>query len=289
MTAEVVFSIARHNGTGADAPVRDRAELLSMDGRLLLRDAAGNETPCEGRDVADVISSIPGLHEIRAGEDARISCSPDIAAQLPFVLRPIPAVGNPNDYYAEVNANPWMAYPTLAEGNVMLPMSDETEPHMEARWAEHWVEQGEWNPLVGHTIIGLATPDAVVEFGRYDHGGIDNRKAVSVKPLDDFATVFVDWLLNDEVLREIWDGDWYPGLPVALFAQAAAAKDRQASWESWTDDDEAETDEDEDEHEDDGGDTDEGERFAARASLQLHLSNALTEQVRVVLSERVHE
>ncbi|OBG34932.1 hypothetical protein [Mycolicibacter heraklionensis] len=279
MSAEVIFAIARHDGTGANAPVRDRAELLAMDGVLLLRDAAGRETPCDGTDVAAVISSMPVLHEIRAGEETRISCSSDIAAQLPFVLQPVPAVGDPNDCYAEVNGDPWMAYPTVAEGNVMLPMSDETEPHVAARWAEHQVEAGEWNPLVGHTVIGLARPGVVVEFGWYDHGGIDSRSAVSVKRLDDFATAFVDWLLNDEVLRGLWDGDSYPALPVELFASAAAAKDHRASSDSGRDDDEAESD---DEDEDDGS-------YAARASLELHLSNELIEQVRVVLSMRVAE
>jgi hypothetical protein len=283
MSAEVIFAITRYDGTRADAPLRDRAELLSIDGVFLLRDAGGRETRCDGTDVVAVISSMPALHELRAGEEARVSCSSEIAAQLPFLLKPIPNVGDPNDYYAEVNAAPWMAYPTLTEGNVMLPMSEETEPHVEARWAEHWVQQGEWNPLVGHTIIGLATPGAVVEFGRYDHGGIDHRTAVSVKRLNDFATAFVDWLLNDEVLHGLWDGDSYPALPGALFAQAAAAKDHRASWDSRMDDDEAETD-------DDGDiDTDEDGSIATRTSLELHLSNEQTEQVRVVLNERVHE
>lgn len=283
MSAEVIFAIARHDGAGADSPVRDRAELLSKDGVLLLRDCAGREKPCDGTDIAAVISSMPGLREIRAGEKTRIICSSDIAAQLPFVLQPVPAVGNPNDYYTEVNDDPWMAYPTLAEGNVMLPMSDETEPHVKTRWAEHRVEEGEWKPLIGHTIIGLATSGAVVEFGWYDHGGIDSRSAVSVKPLDDFATAFVDWLLNDEVLRGLWDGDSYPARPVELFAQAAAANDHRSSWDSSRDDDAAERDED------DGYDTDEDGSYAARASLELHLSHELIEQVRVVLGRRVPE
>lgn len=283
MGVGVIYAIARHDGAGDAAPLLDRVDLLCMDGVLLLRHTDGCEIPCEGTDVLAVISSTPELSEIRAGEETRIHCAPDLAAQLPFALRPVPAAGNTNDYYAKVNDDPWMAYPILTDGSVMLPMSDETEPHVEARWAERQVEEGEWNPLIGRTIIGLATPGVVAEFGWYDHGGIDRRSAVSIKLLDDFATLFVGWLLNDEVLRGLWDGDSYPALPVELFADAAAAEDHRASWDSRRDDDEAEMDED------DGDDTDEGGSYAARVSLELHLSSELIERVRAVLSTRVPE
>ncbi|PQM53312.1 hypothetical protein C5U48_05415 [Mycolicibacter virginiensis] len=267
MSAEVIFAIARHDGTGANAPVRDRAELLAMDGVLLLRDAAGRETPCDGTYVAAVISSMPVLHEIRAGEDTRINCSPDIAAELPFVLQPVPAGGDPCGCYAEVNDVPWMAYPTLHQGSVMLPMCEETEPQVETLWAEHYVGEGDDNPLTGDTTIGLATPSAVVEFSRHDNGGIDSSFGVSVRPVDSIVDVLVDWLLNSDVLRGLWAGDSAPSLPVRLFEDAAVAQNHQASWEARIE-------------------NEWGGSYISWASLQLHLPGDVIEQVRVALSKR---
>ena len=161
----------------------------------------------------------------------------------------------------------------------MLPGGDSDEgPDMSPCWAEHRFEEGEWNPLIGHTSIGLATPGVAVEYGRYDHGGIGGGSAVAIRPFDDFATVFVDWLVNGEVLAGLWDGDSAPYSPtVRLFADAAAAADHQGYWNAEMDEDEAETDEDDE-------DEDEGTSYCASAYLELHLSDGLIDQVRVRLS-----
>lgn len=267
MTAEAIYAISRHDGEGVEAPPLDRVELLSTDGVLLLRDAGGRELPCTETDAIAVISSTPELREIRAGEEARINCAPDIAAQLPFVLQPVRADGDPREYYAKVNDEHWMAYPTLHEGSVMLPMCEETEPQVEALWAEHYVGEGDDNPLTGDTTIGLATPTAVVEFSRHDNGGIDSSYGVSVRQFDSIVDVFVDWLLNNKVLCGLWVGYSEPSLPVQLFADAAVAKNHRADWDArmenaW------------------------GGSYIAWASLRLHLPDDVIEQVRVALSTR---
>ena len=74
MSANVVYEIARYDSGKDGAPLLERVQLLSVDGVLRLRDAGGSETPCEGADIAAVISSTPSLREIRAGEAVRISC-----------------------------------------------------------------------------------------------------------------------------------------------------------------------------------------------------------------------
>ncbi|KKC01166.1 hypothetical protein [Mycolicibacter arupensis] len=267
MTAEAVYAIARHDGEGVDAPLLGRVELISTDAMLLLRDADGRETPCTETDALAVISSTPELREIRAGEESRINCSPDIAAELPFVLQPVPAGGDPCECYAEVNDVPWMAYPTLHQGSVMLPMCEETEPQVETLWAEHYVGEGDDNPLTGDTTIGLATSSAVVEFSRHDNGGIDSSFGVSVRPVDSIVNVFVDWLLNNEVLRGLWVGDSAPSLPVRLFEDAAVAQNHQASWEARIE-------------------NEWGGSYISWTSLQLHLPGDVIEQVRVALSKR---
>ena len=83
MGANVVYEIARYDSWEDGAPLLERVQLLSADGVLRLRDAGGSETPFEGEDIAALISSTPSLRDIRAGEAVRISCAPEIAAQLP--------------------------------------------------------------------------------------------------------------------------------------------------------------------------------------------------------------
>jgi hypothetical protein len=270
----VVYEIARYDSGKDGAPLLERVQLLSVDGVLRLRDAGGSETPCEGADIAAVISSTPSLREIRAGEAVRISCPPEIAAQLPLVLEPVRDGGDCIDRYAKVDGADWMASPTLDEDYVMLPGWDVGYgPDMSPCWAEHTFEEGEshQNPLIGHTSIGLATPGVVVEYGSYDHGGFGGSSAVAIRPFDDFATVFVDWLVNWEVLASLWGGDSAPYSPaVRLFADAAAAANHRGYWDT-------EMDEDEDEDKED-----EGASYCA-AYLELHLSNGLIDQVRVRL------
>jgi hypothetical protein len=277
MSSHVVYEIARYDGGNDGAALLDRVQLLSIDGVLRLRDAGGSETPCEGADIAAVISSTPSLREIRGGEAVRISCAPEIAAQLPLVLKLVRDGEDCSDRYAEVNGADWAAHPTLDEDYAMLPGWDHGEgPPMSPCWAEHSFQEGEsyQNPLFGHTSIGLGTPGVVVEYGRYDHGGFGGGSAVSIRPFDDFASVFVDWLLNWEVLADLWEGDSLPHSPsVRLFADAAAAADHHAHWNTEIDEDEAETDED-----------DEDTSHCASAYLDLHLSDDLIDRVRLHLS-----
>lgn len=88
--------------------------------------------------------------------------------------------------------------------------------------------------------------------------------------------LFVDWVLNTEVLEQLWEGDSAPPLPtVRLFAAAAAAADHRGYWDAEMDEDESETDED---HESEG--------MWYSASLELHLSDELIEQVRDRLGSR---
>lgn len=274
MSADVVYEIVRYDGEGDDALLLERLQLRQTAGKFLMRDASGNETPCAGANIASVLSSTQSLRRIGAGETVRIRCAPEVVAQLPFVLEPIRSGKDSSGNYATVNGAPWAAYRTVDDDYIMMPGSDEDEePDMSPCWAEHGMEEGEWNPLMGYTSIGLALPGVAVEYGRYDHGGIDSSSAVAVRPFDDFATAFADWLVEGSVHEGLWGGDSAPYSPtVQLFADAADAKDRRGVWSSEMDD------EDEDE--------DESESLYALAYLKLHLSAELIEQVRASLRSR---
>jgi hypothetical protein len=273
MSADIVYEIVRYDGEDDDASLLERVQLLRADGGLLLRDAGGNETACIGADIAAVFSTTPSLREIHAGTTVRICCAPEIVAQLPFVLQPVRGGGDSSGNYATVNGTSWTAYPTADEDYVMLPGWDEDEePDMSPCWAEHGVEEGEWNPLIGHTAIGLAVPGVAVEYGWYDHGGIERSSAVSVRRFDDFATVFADWLVEGSVHESLWGGDSAPySHTVQLFADAAKANKREGHWSTEMDE------EDEDETDDNG---DESQSHCVSVHLKLYLSDELIDQVR---------
>lgn len=172
MSPSVIYEIARCSGPGDGATMLERVQLISVDGVMQLRDTEGNETPCEGDDIGAVIASTPALREVRYGQEARITCDADIAAQLPFLLIPASNGGDFSECFADVNGHSWAAYPTVDMDHVMLPGGDpQEEPDMNPCWAEFRVEEGEWNPLFGDTLIGLVAPGVAVEYARYDHGG----------------------------------------------------------------------------------------------------------------------
>lgn len=270
MASETIYEIGYLDGAGDDALVLEQTQLLSVDGVLRLSRADGSETRCEGVDAAAVISSTPSLREIRAGSEVRISCDPEIAAELPFVLVPVLDGADPDECYVKVNGNFWMAFPTLGGEHIMLPGWDESEgPDLSPCWATLSVEEGEWNPLTGFTSIGVVAPGVAVEFGQCSPGGLGSESAVAISRFDDFATVFVDWLLNREMLDSVWYGDVSPTAPTRqLFDEAAAAANKRAGW---TAGDDKEDDEDED------------TSHWAAASLELFLSDELVEQVRARL------
>ena len=278
MSSDLVYEIARFDSEEDGALLCERLQLFSVDGALLLRNADDSETRCESADIAAVISSTPSLREIRAGEATHISCSPEIVAELPFVLDPMRPGGASDSCYAKVNGADWMAFPTAEGEHVMLPGCEESEgPDMSPCWAEQTLEEGEWNPLIGITSIGLLSPGVALEFGRCDPGGLGVESAVAIRPFDDFSTVFVDWLMNWEVLSGVWYGDSPPYAPtVQLFEIAAEAANHQASWDAEIDELEDEDEDDDDEH---------GESCSASAHLTLHLSDELIDMIRARLSK----
>lgn len=276
MGETVVYEVSRYDGLEDVAELIDRVQLVSIDGTLKLRDASGVETAGEGDDVVAVVSSTPALREIREGQEARITCVPEIVGQLPFVLEPVMEGEDLENLSARVNGEQWSAYRTEDGDFAMLPGWDPLDgPSMDPCWAEFQVEEGQNNPLIGWTSIGLAMPGVLVEYACYDHGGLGSESAVKIQPFNDFATVFVDWLLNIEVLVGIWGGDSSPYSPsFELFEAAAAAADRKASWSAEEDCDE-EPDEDEEDEEADYEMDNSGWTY-----LKLHLPDPLVEEVR---------
>jgi len=105
VSADVVYEIARHDSGEDGVPLLERVQLVSVDAALRQRDAGGSESPCEGADIAAVISSTPSLREIRTGETIRISCPPEIAAELPFLLEPVVNDTNVSDCFANVKGS----------------------------------------------------------------------------------------------------------------------------------------------------------------------------------------
>jgi len=133
----------------------------------------------------------------------------------------------------------------------------------------------------------VVAPGVAVEFGRCDPGGLGSESAVAISRFDDFAAVFVGWLLNWEMLDSVWYGDVSPTAPsVELFAEAAAAADKRASWrKKMYEDDQDDHDDGEGQTEDEGRneDEDEGTSHPAEAYLELYLSDEHIEQVRARL------
>jgi hypothetical protein len=280
MSETSVYEIARYDGSNDDAEQLERIQLVSTDGGLKLRDASGVDTVCEGLDVIEVISSTPALREMRNGQETRITCQPEIVGRLPFVLEPVTESDNTEELSAEVNGTPWSAFRTDDESFVMLPgWSSDERPDMDPCWAEFQVGEGEYNPLIGWTSIGLVLPGIAVEYACYDHGGWGPASAVAIRPFEDFATVFVDWLLKIEVLQGLWGGDSSPYSPDAeLFESAASAADHKASWS--TDDDDDDEDEDEEDQE-----VDYEVDNSGWMHLKLHLPDPLIVEVRERLSK----
>lgn len=279
MNESVAYEIARYDSSDEDAQQLERIQLVSAGGVLTLRDASGAETPCEGADVVAAISSTPALREIRDEQEARITCRPEIVGQLPFVLEPVIDDDETETLSAKVNGAPWCAFRTADEGFAMLPgWSSEDGPAMDPCWAEFFVSEGEHNPLQGWTSIGLASPGVAVEYASYDHGGWGPASAVAIRPFDDFAPVFRDWLLGVEVLRGLWGGDSSPSSPgVALFEAAAKDEDRKGSWSTdEIDDDEPDEDEGEEEDEEE---VDYEVDNSGWMRLKLHLPDPLIQEV----------
>lgn len=270
MGSTVIYEVARYSGPGEGATLLESVQLIAVEGVLRVRDSGANETVCVGADVGVEIGSTPALREIRAGQEARITCSAGIAAEMPFLLVPVGDGEDFSECFASVNGDSWAAYQTVDSERVLVPGEDPSEvPTMSPCWAESQVGEGEWNPLIGDTSIGFLSPGVAVEYAHYDHGGIDPSSAVAIRRFDDFTAFFVDWMVNNEVLAQLWGGGTAPPLTaVELFSAAAAAADRQWRWDSEMNGDEDEPDED-----------DEAESVQYWASLELHLPDEVISQV----------
>lgn len=275
----VVYEIARFDGHEDSATLLERMQLVLANGALRVRDTAGSEELCTGDDVASIIGSTPALREIRAGQEARITCGPEIEGQLPFLLVPVFADDDYAECLANVNRHGWAVYPTVDGDHVVIPGGDPfAEPDMVTLWAEFQVGQGEWNPLIGNTSIGLLSAGVAIEYAAYDHGGIGGSSAVAICRFDDFASIFIDWLLQSEVLVQLWGGDSSPPLGAAdLFSEAATAADRASRWDSDMD---VDLDSDEDEEV--------AESMVYWGQLVLHLSDPDVTSVRGQLLARTN-
>ncbi len=281
MDATIVYEIVRYEGEKADAALLDRLQLIAEDGVLRLRDANGNETACEETDISAVIASTPALRTAGSRQQARITCGDDIVGQLPLLLEPVP-----DGATLLVNDEMWDAFPTVEGGHVMLPGQYDYDcaPNMKPCWAEFSCAEGGRdfeNQLTGYSSIGLLAPGVAIERGRTEYGGNGGAAAVAVWRFDDFASIFVDWLLRTEVLSGFWQGDRDISSPdVELFAEAAEDPEHEGYWEDADSSDEDEDDPEEDEGEDDHW----GDQSFACASLELHLPQELIDQVRAYLA-----
>lgn len=281
MSATVLYEIARYEGHKADAVLLERLQLIAEGGVLRLRETDGDETPCEETDIASVISSIPALRQVLERQQVRITCGEDVLGQLPFLLEPIPDGAS-----LFVNDEAWDAFPTVEGNKIMLPgyCHSDSAPDMNPCWAEYSCAEGDReDPLVGYSSIGLLTTGVAVEHGHVSHGGNGGPSAVSISTFDNFAEIFIDWLLRTPILSRFWYsyGDiTSPG--VDLFGEAAVAQDHHGYWEEDHSSYQEDTQTGEDGTNQDGSWGDEGS-FACR-SLELHLSQELIDEVRASLS-----
>ncbi|MEX7473169.1 hypothetical protein AB4Z39_26070 [Mycobacterium adipatum] len=232
MDTTVVYEIARFQGFDEDSPLLDRLQLVAVGGALKLRDGDGTDLLCDGTDVAAVIAATPALRTVGGSQQVRITCGDDIMGQLPLLLGPVP-----KDAYLLVNDEGWEAFPDAEGDHVMLPgeCDYDCSPELSTWWAEYRCAEGGADfdsQVMGHSAIGLLAPGVAVERGRTDYGGNGGAAAVSVRQFDDFATVFVEWLLRTPILSSFWPGDQAISSPgIELMTEAASAADRHGYWE----------------------------------------------------------
>lgn len=275
-----VYEIGRYDFKKGATVLVDRLQLITEAGTLMLCSDDGGATPCVGTDVAAAIAATPTLRSIGDRQQAHITCGEDVAGQLPLLLEPVPS-----DSTLLVNGEEWAAFPTVEGNYVMLPgeCDDDCTPTLPLWWAEYRCVEGGADfesQLVGRSSIGLLAPGVAVEHGRTDYGGNGGSAAVSVRPFDDFATLFVDWLERTAILRGFWHGDRGICSPdIELFTEAALAADRCGYWE------EADGQEDQEEvdNESEESDWDDVGSFASKR-LELHLSSQLVDNVHSHLS-----
>ena len=74
MSSTVIYEVARYSGPGDGATLLESVQLIAVEGVLRVRDSGGSETVCVGADVGVEIGSTPALREVRAGQEARITC-----------------------------------------------------------------------------------------------------------------------------------------------------------------------------------------------------------------------
>ena len=280
MDTNVVYEIARFQGFEADSALLDRLQLIEVGGALRLRDGDGNDILCDGTDVAAVIAAIPALRTVGSRQQARITCGDDIVGQLPLLLRPVP-----KDAYLLVNDEWWDAFPYADRDHVMLPgeCDYDCSPELSTWWAEYRCAEGGADfdsQVMAIRLSACSLPVLQLSAGRTDYGGNGGAAAVSVCQFDDFATVFVEWLLCTPILSNFWPGDQAISSPgIELMTKAASAADRHGYWE--VDASPEEPEEVDDESEDTGWD-DVGS-FASM-SLDLHLTPELVDKIRVHLN-----
>jgi hypothetical protein len=239
-----IYEICRYDVSATEETLVYRVRLCNDNGTLKLIDGNDIETSCGTDDVLALIGADPRLREIKPNQITRITASPDVVGQLPFVLQ-IP--GDIDDYdeslwseplidkYLDqeweiqiglyrvlyVNGQRWCPWPT-AGGNRPLP-----EDWPTVRLGPEWVRLNftEWGSMTSGTAtfsIGLATSAAVVTVQQRDElEAPDVELARRGDNAADDAAQVMHWLFDEGLLSD--PGDPTYELIAQLFVEAICA------------------------------------------------------------------
>jgi hypothetical protein len=221
--AEVVFEIARY-GVAEEAEVLlERAQVLRTGESDSWR--FDDSEPKIVPDAASAIRDEAALHEVRANQITRITATPDVVDELPWLLRSpgdrdkfdehvwSDALRNAHldhEYSPQtgllrvlfVNGDRWCPWPT-PDGDKLLPEAWPT-----IRLESIWAETGSRLSGVDKTTLGLVTPGVAASTTEPDSGlDYDDDPEVRVWRREgstaDDARIFLDWLL-DNPLEHFW-------------------------------------------------------------------------------------
>jgi hypothetical protein len=215
---EVIYDIARHSVTGDD--LIERARLVLRDGSWFRRLGSGREKRLAHNSAASALRADEKFHEIRLEEDTRITTTPELLDQLPFILTVADAADR-SEWMLTVNDQTWAPFTDVNGREVALP-NDEHVVRFETTWVSiTFCETGSMVSGSDTSSIGLTSPGLIVESTELDPTIDSPDLPVSLTrrgtSLHDDATAIVGWFGANGLIE-------YLGLPSALtqrlFAEA---------------------------------------------------------------------
>ena len=226
---QVIYDIARYSV--ADDDLIERAQLVLNDGSLFRRLGSGSDKRLAQKSAAAALRADAKFHEIRLEEDARITTTPELLDQLPFILT-IADAAERSEWLLTVNDQTWAPFTDVNGREVALP-SDGQVVRFETTWVSiTFCETGSMVSGSDTTLIGLTSPGLIVESTELDPHIDSPDLPVSLTrrgtSLHDDATAIVGWLGANELVDYL---ELRPAMTQRLFAEATLNNpDGRSTW-----------------------------------------------------------